>query len=243
MQENKIKQFINEMFGNVTVLQSDYDERIWFIVNEIYEKLGYSQAKDLYLKCDDEEVMSFTLTESHRNGIKDNGIRTIISFDGLMDACGSARGERKEIWKTFRKWINNTVIPNIYKDGMYVNGEENCRSKEELEEHVELATERKIIRKYGIGKRKDLTKTISVKVRNNDTPYNKYAATTNQLVYEVLFGKTAKQLKEEFGVSKLRDDLFTIQELADIATQEQVVEKLLMSGIGYSKIKEILNQY
>ena len=37
MVRNTVKEFINEMFGEVTVIQKEDDSRIWFIVNEIYE--------------------------------------------------------------------------------------------------------------------------------------------------------------------------------------------------------------
>ena len=127
MVRNTVKEFINEMFGEVTVIQKEDDSRIWFIVNEIYEKLGYSQAKDLYSKCDKEEIMTFVINENHRKSLKDNGKRTIVSFDGLTDACSNVRGKRKDIWKQFRKWVNNTIIPALYNDGAYIDGEENVQ--------------------------------------------------------------------------------------------------------------------
>lgn len=237
MKENKIRQFINEMFGEITVLQSQDDDRVWFIVDEIYTKLGYSKAQDLYSKCDNEEISTYVLTvNGKRQGARD--IKTIITFDGLMDACGSARGERKEIWKKFRKWINNTVIPNLYKDGMYVNGEEDCETQEELEQLIDEATEWKIMRKYGIGVRNDLTGNIKLHI--NPSNSRLYGTITDQFVYKPIFGKTAKQMREQFGVKKLRDDLFTTQELSDIAKQEDFVDRLIVALGDYHKIKEIV---
>lgn len=235
MKENRIKQFINEMFGEVTVLQSQDDERIWFIVDEIYEKLGYVTAQKLYEKCDVEEIGSYRLTVRTSKGGNPNV--TIISFDGLMDACGSARGERKEIWKSFRKWINNTVIPNIYKDGMYVDGEEDCKTSEEVLNLIDEATERKIMRKYGIGCRKDLVGDIKDNLSTNP---HMFATVTDQLIYKPLFGKRARDLKEEFGVTKLRDDLFTTEELSDIAKQEEFVDRLIVALKDYHKVKDIV---
>lgn len=233
--QNKVKQFINEMFGEITVLQGD-DERIWFIVDEVYEKLGYSTAQKLYEKCDDDEIGSYRLTLRTSNGGNPNV--TIISFDGLMDACGSARGERKEIWKSFRKWINNTVIPNIYKDGMYVNGEEDAANANELLDLIDEATERKVMRKYGIGVRKDLTSNIKENI--NPKNYHMYATITDQLVYKPLFDKTAKQLKQEFGTNKLRDELFSAEQLSEIAKQEEFVDRLVVALKDYHKVKAIV---
>ena len=76
--------------------------------------------------------MTFVINENHRKSLKDNGKRTIVSFDGLTDACSNVRGKRKDIWKQFRKWVNNTIIPALYNDGAYIDGEENVQSEDEL---------------------------------------------------------------------------------------------------------------
>lgn len=235
MKENKVRQFIDEMFGEVTVLQNDRDNRIWFVVNEIYEKLGYDSVFALTKKCDDSELGTYTLSRRTSNGGNPNV--SIITFDGLMDACGSARGERKEIWKSFRKWINNTVIPNLYKDGMYVDGEEDCSTREELESLIDEATEWKIMRKFGIGVRKDLSGDIKENLSHNKFMYS---TVTDQLIYKPLFGKTAKQIKAEYGVNKLRDDLFTTKQLSDIARQEEFVDRLIIALKDYHKVKDIV---
>ena len=72
------------MFGEVTVIQKEGDNRLWFIVDEIYEKLGYKQAKDLYTKADNEETSNFVLTENGKRGNGARDKRTIISFDELI---------------------------------------------------------------------------------------------------------------------------------------------------------------
>lgn len=102
-------------------------------------------------------------------------------------------------------------------------------------------------RKTGKILRKDLTDTI----KNIMNPSNKfvYSNFTN-LVYLKVFGKKAKELKEERGLKKndnLRDNL-TSKELEDVAKIEKQVDSCMtffdMQGIDkseyYSRIKESL---
>lgn len=102
-------------------------------------------------------------------------------------------------------------------------------------------------RKTGKILRKDLTNTI----KNIMKPSNKfvYSNFTN-LVYLKVFGKKAKELKEERGLKKndnLRDNL-TPKELEEVAKIEKQVDSCItffdMQGIDkseyYSRIKELL---
>lgn len=102
-------------------------------------------------------------------------------------------------------------------------------------------------RKTGKILRKDLTNTI----KNIMKPENKfvYSNFTN-LVYLKVFGKKAKELKEERGLKKndnLRDNL-TPKELEEVAKIEKQVDSCItffdMQGVDkseyYSRIKELL---
>lgn len=62
------------------------------------------------------------------------------------------------------------------------------------------------------------------------------------MIYRCLFGKSAKQLREEFGIGKtdnLRDCL-TKEELQAIGSKEMLVSSLIDCGWGYEQIKEFL---
>lgn len=62
------------------------------------------------------------------------------------------------------------------------------------------------------------------------------------MIYRCLFGKSAKQLREEFGIGK-PDNLrncFTKEELQAIGSKEMLVSSLIDCGWGYEQIKEFL---
>lgn len=59
------------------------------------------------------------------------------------------------------------------------------------------------------------------------------------LIYKVVFGKNAKQLREEYGITKQDNlrDLFSQEELAKVKSVEMVVSGLMDCGWGYDDIK------
>lgn len=64
----------------------------------------------------------------------------------------------------------------------------------------------------------------------------------SDLIYLSVFGKSAKQLREQFGISKddnLRDR-FTTEELAMVKNLELMASGLMSNGWGYEEIKEII---
>lgn len=59
------------------------------------------------------------------------------------------------------------------------------------------------------------------------------------MIYKVVFGKNAKQLREEYGITKQDNlrDLFSQEELAKVKSVEMVVSGLVDCGWGYDDIK------
>lgn len=107
---------------------------------------------------------------------------------------------------------------------------------------MEKAMQGKLIeREKGIAVRQSLTKALQQSTENERMHGHAYSTYTN-CIYKVLFGKNAKQLREELGISKkgnLRDYLST-EELKAIQSMECLVSGLVDCGWGYDEVKEFI---
>ena len=64
-------------------------------------------------------------------------------------------------------------------------------------------------------------------------------------LYKSIFGKDAKHLREEYGISNKEElrDFFTPEELQQVKKAEMLVSSLVEYGWGYEEIKDfILNR-
>lgn len=107
---------------------------------------------------------------------------------------------------------------------------------------MEKALQGKLIeREKGIAVRQSLTKALQQSTENERMHGHAYSTYTN-CIYKVLFGKNAKQLREELGIHKkenLRAYLST-KELTAIQSMECLVSGLVDCGWGYDQIKEFI---
>ncbi len=96
-------------------------------------------------------------------------------------------------------------------------------------------------REKGIAVRQALTNAIKESGENERMHGHAYSTYTD-LIYKVVLGKSAKQLREELGIGKqdnLRDSLST-EELAKVKSVEMVVSGLVDCGWGYNDIKNFI---
>ena len=114
------------------------------------------------------------------------------------------------------------------------------------EELRRIYTERQqwqIERDKGVIIRHILTDTIKMKIA--DSPHKRFAYPNyTKLIYKTLFGKTMKELQEEYGVKpkeSLRDYLMADQ-LKDVENMEMLVSSLINCGWGYDEIKTFIQQ-
>lgn len=112
---------------------------------------------------------------------------------------------------------------------------------------VRLAEQRhktELERAKGIAVRQALTKALQQSNENDRMHGHAYSTYTN-LIYKSIFGKDAKRLREEYGISK-KDDLrecFSAEELQQVQSAEMLVSSLVEYGWGYDEIKGfILNE-
>lgn len=96
--------------------------------------------------------------------------------------------------KRFREWLANIVLPSLRQHGIYITGMENMDAAE-IELAVQERTEAYILRKFGIGVRRELTDAIKEVI--NPLPHEAsfvYGGYTN-MVYRILFNMTADEYK------------------------------------------------
>ncbi|MHB9924629.1 BRO-N domain-containing protein [Clostridium botulinum] len=150
--------------------------------------------------------------------------------------------------KKFRDWLATVVLPNLREYGIYVTGMENM-TPDEIKRTTDERVEAYILRKFGIGIRKELTDTI--KKILNPSPYEGYIyATYTNIVYRVLFGMNCKEYKQIRGLidkDNLRDDMKEKGEgkLLDlIAKAEDFMGNLIMSGItDETMLENLINNW
>lgn len=130
---------------------------------------------------------------------------------------------------------------------MGYNGEKAMKFKlayiRQFNEMEKLLKEKVIERQKGIAVRQALTKSIQQSQENERMHGHAYSTYTN-CIYKVIFGKNAKQLREDLGVDKkanLRDYLSS-EELKAVQSMECLVSGLVDCGWDYDKIKAFIQQ-
>lgn len=99
-------------------------------------------------------------------------------------------------------------------------------------------------REKGIAVRQALTKALQQSSKNERMHGHAYSTYTN-LIYKSIFGKDAKHLREEYGITKMDElrDCFSAEELQQVKKAEMLVSSLVEYGWGYDEIKDfILNK-
>lgn len=114
------------------------------------------------------------------------------------------------------------------------------------EELKRIYTERQqwqIERDKGVVIRHILTDTIKMKIADSPNKRFAYPNYTN-LIYRTLFGKTAKELEEEYGVKARENvrDFFTGDALARVQSMEMLISSLINCGWGYDQIKQFVSE-
>jgi Rha family phage regulatory protein len=96
-------------------------------------------------------------------------------------------------------------------------------------------------REKGIAVRQALTKAIQ-QSGENDRMHGHVYSTYTDLIYKAVLGKSAKQLREEFGIGKQDNlrDLLSEEELVKVKSVEMVVSGLVDCGWGYDEIKAFI---
>lgn len=96
-------------------------------------------------------------------------------------------------------------------------------------------------REKGIAVRQALTKAIQQSNENERMHGHAYSTYTD-IVYKVVFGKSARQLREDYGITKKDNlrDYFSADELSKVQSVEMIVSGLVNCGWGYDEIKSFI---
>lgn len=105
----------------------------------------------------------------------------------------------------------------------------------------ELLKGKLIEREKGIVVRQILTKAIQQSNENERMHGHAYSIYTD-LIYKLLFNKNAKQLREEYGITKKENlrDYFSEEELKQVQSKERLISGLIDCGWGYNEIKNFI---
>ena len=105
----------------------------------------------------------------------------------------------------------------------------------------ELLKSKLIEREKGIVIRQAFTKALK-ESGENERMHNHAYSTYTDLIYREVFGKSAKQLRDEYGISKKENlrDCFSPEELAKVKSVEMVIGGLVDCGWGYDDVKSFI---
>ena len=96
-------------------------------------------------------------------------------------------------------------------------------------------------REKGIAVRQALTNALQLSQENERMHGHAYSTYTN-VIYKAVFGKDAKHLREEYGITKKDNlrDCFSEEELKAVQSVEMVVSGLVDFGWSYDQIKDFI---
>lgn len=96
-------------------------------------------------------------------------------------------------------------------------------------------------REKGIAVRQALTKALQQSNENERMHGHAYSTYTN-VIYKSIFGRNAKQLREEYGIGKKDNlrDCFSEEELKAVQSAEMLVSSLISYGWGYDQIRDFI---
>lgn len=162
-----------------------------------------------------------------------------------LSSYKSAQGKTLPMYEVTRDGFTLLAMGYTGKDAMKFK-EDYINALNAMENELRrIYTERQqwqIERDKGVVIRHILTDTIKMKVA--DTPHKKFAYPNyTNLIYRTLFGKTAKELEEEYGVKPKENlrDFFTGEALSRVQSMEMLISSLIGCGWGYSEIKQFVS--
>ena len=111
-----------------------------------------------------------------------------------------------------------------------------------LRELLEERHRTEMERAKGIAVRQALTNSLKAS-KENERMHGFAYSTYTDMIYRTLFGKSAKQIREENGLSKKDNlrDYFDSEDLKRIQSKEMLVSGLIDCGWGYSEIKDFVS--
>lgn len=112
---------------------------------------------------------------------------------------------------------------------------------EQFNQMEQMLQSRLVEREKGIVIRQAFTRALK-ESGENERMHNMAYSTYTDLAYRSLFGKSAKQFREEYGLTKQDNlrDCFSEEELKKIQNTEMLISSLMGYGWGYDEIKNFV---
>lgn len=127
---NEIQIFNNKEFGSIRTVNIDGEP--WFVGKDVAEALGYSNSRKAladHVHDDDKGV-----TKCDTLGGKQD--LTVINESGLYALIF---GSKLESAKRFKHWVTSEVLPAVYHNGGYIQGQENLSDTELMAKAILVA--------------------------------------------------------------------------------------------------------
>ena len=98
-------------------------------------------------------------------------------------------------------------------------------------------------REKGIAVRQALTNALK-ESQENERMHGFAYSTYTDMIYRSLFGKSAKQLRDAYGITKKENlrDCLSEEELRQVQSKEMLVSGLVDCGWGYEQIKRFISE-
>lgn len=195
-----------------------------------------------YFECGLEAVK--TIIKRNREEFESDGM-TVLTGDDLKKFICEVQSEPDKISSKTRA-LTILTKRSLLRIGMILTNNDLATKIRNYLLNIESKTEfdRKswaIQREVGIIERKRMTSAISKYIPDSKHKPFAYPNYTN-MIYKIIFGKVAKELREERHVKNndaLRDT-FTENELHSVEEVETIVTGLITLNIGYKQIEDML---
>lgn len=102
-------------YGDALVRLVEVDDAPWWVAGDVAKVLGYSRARDMLRKLDDDEQGAHIVRGFEGDRMVAREV-PIISESGLYHAILKSRRPGA---KVFRKWVTSEVLPAIRRNGFY----------------------------------------------------------------------------------------------------------------------------
>jgi anti-repressor protein len=186
---NELKIFSNENLGQVRAIENNGDP--WFVLKDVCEVLGLTNATMIAGRLDEDEVTKFNL-----GGL--SGEINIINESGLYNVI--LRSDKPQA-KQFKKWITAEVLPSIRKHGAYMTADTIEKTLTDPDYLIRLATRLKEEMEGRIKAEKQI---------EQDKPKVLFADAVSSSKTSILIGELAKLLRQngvEIGQNRLFEEL------------------------------------
>lgn len=203
------------------------------------DKDGYVSCKNLYdfLQLDRTHYPRWCETNIRSNPFAEKG----VDYEVLAIRGENPKGGRP----TSEYRLTASFAKKLAMQSKSTRGEEaRCyfiACEQSLVKIVQEHQQWEIERAKGMLVRHILTDTIKMKIA--DSPHKKFAYPNyTKLIYKSLFGKSLKELQEEYNVKPKESirEYLTAEQLKDVESMEMLVSGLINCGWGYDQIKGFL---